>query len=362
MTVPVTRVRDMPFYPLHEPAAETPDGRPMRRLNLNESPFPPAPAVIDAMTQALTRANRYPDGEASALVSALAQRSGVAPGRIFVGSGSNELLAASAEISLEAGDEMLAPVPAFPTYEKLAIQRGARFVGVPTTADGRIDLEAMLAAVTPRTRLVFVSSPHNPTGAVLEQKDLESFVERLPSHAMLHFDEAYYEFGQAVGAGPTLSILEKRKGPWISTRTFSKAHSLAGIRVGYGFAGTEELALAIRKVRSNFGLTSVAIAAGLAALNEQAASQELIAHLLSERERIAAALQPFGFQALPGAANFLALIPPEGPTQWLQALRERGILIIGFRIGDRMALRITIGTQEDSDAVIEALCAIAKGA
>lgn len=362
MSLPVDRVRALPFFPLHDPAETLPDGRPVHRLNLNESPLPPAPLVIAAMTRAALKAHHYPDGEASALIAALAARYDWPEDRVFVGAGSNELLAASAEIALDPGDEMIAPLPAFPTYQKLAGLRGARFVGVDVDDAGRIDVAAMLAAVTPRTRLMFVSSPHNPTGAVMTSDEIRHLVAALPDHVMLHFDEAYFEFGQAGGAGPTLPLLQARRGHWIATRTFSKAHALAGARVGYGFAGTPELAQAIRKVRANFSLSCVALAAGIAALEAEEYSSTLIAHLLSERVRIAEALAPAGFVPLDGAANFLALLPPEqagDAAGWLPALAARGILITDFSMAGCRALRLTIGTREDSDAVIAALLELA---
>lgn len=360
MSLPVDRVNTLPFFPLHEPPEHLADGRKVRRLNLNESPFPPAPSVIAAMVEAAQMGNLYPDGEAVGLITALSQDSGLPPERIFVGAGSNELLAASAEITLDPGDEMVAPLPAFPTYAKLAHLRGARFIGVPVLPDGRIDAPAMLAAVTPRTRLAFVSSPHNPTGGVMTADEIAMIAHGLPDHVMLHFDEAYHEFGQAAAGPQTLPILETRKGPWISTRTFSKAYGMAGVRVGYGFAGTAELAQAIRKVRSNFSLSRIALAGGIAALREKSASADLVAHILSERDRLAGALRPFGFVPLPGAANFLALLPPDTGTDYVAALRAAGIYVIGFAMGDRKAIRITIGRTEDTDAVIAALARLAQ--
>jgi histidinol-phosphate aminotransferase len=304
------------------------------------------------MARAAAEAHRYPDGEASALVEKLSTSSGIPSDRIFVGAGSNELLAASAELSLEPGDEMVAPVPAFPTYAKLAALRGARFRGVPITSNGRIDLDAMLAAVSENTRLMFVSSPHNPTGALMDEAEIVRLASELPDHVMLHFDEAYYEFGRAAGGPETLPLLARRKGPWLATRTFSKAHALAGARVGYGFAGSAEIALSVRKIRPNFSLNRIALAGALAALEAEAYSRDLIARLLHERDRIVAALEPHGFQALKGSANFVALVPPELDIDFVAALAKEGIFITSFDFAGRTALRITIGIAEDSDAII----------
>jgi histidinol-phosphate aminotransferase len=346
------RIRSLSFQPPHDHLARLPDGRPARRLNLNESPLPPAPSVIAAMADAVTEAHRYPDARAAALTTALAGRSSIPIERVVVGAGSNELLAASAELSLEPGDEMVAPVPAFPTYAKLAALRGARFRGVPITSNGRIDLDAMLAAVSENTRLMFVSSPHNPTGALMDEAEIVRLASELPDHVMLHFDEAYYEFGRAAGGPETLPLLARRKGPWLATRTFSKAHALAGARVGYGFAGSAEIALSVRKIRPNFSLNRIALAGALAALEAEAYSRDLIARLLHERDRIVAALEPHGFQALKGSANFVALVPPELDIDFVAALAKEGIFITSFDFAGRTALRITIGIAEDSDAII----------
>lgn len=355
----VERLAAYSFSPLDEPPQSLPDGRPVRRLNLNESPVPPIPAVVKAMAEAASGAHRYPDGECRVLVERLARCYDVPRERIFVGAGSNELLAASADMSLDIGDEMIAPVPAFPTYEKLAKIRGAKFVGVPTTAGGRIDVDRMLAAVTPRTRLVFVSSPHNPTGAVMTEREVRTLVAQLPEHVLLHFDEAYFEFGRVAGAVEALPILETRKGPWISTRTFSKAYGLAGARVGFGIAATSELAVTMRKIRPNYSLNIMALAGALAALENLPASRRLVDNLLIERRRIIEALEPAGFEPLEGSANFVALIPPGPSRNWVSELQAEGIYINGFPLGDRYALRITLGTAEDTDAVVSTLKASA---
>lgn len=332
-----------------------PDGRKARRLNYNESPVPPSPSVIAAMVRAAAEAHHYPDGEASKLVAQLATLSGIPAERIFVGSGSNELLAASAELVLGEDEELVAPVPAFPTYAKLAALHGARFTAVPLTTHGRIDLDTMLAAVSDRTKLIFISSPHNPTGAVMDEKEIVRLATELPDHVLLHFDEAYYEFGRAVGGPDTLPLLAERKGPWLSTRTFSKAHALAGARVGYGFASSAEIALSIRKIRPNFSLNRIALAGALAALDDEAYSRELVKGLLRERSRIAAALEPHGFATLDGSANFVAVVPPVSDVDFVAELSKQGIFIISFAFADRTALRITIGSRDDSDAVITCL-------
>ncbi len=356
------RITNLAFFPMHEPPAHDAQGQRILRLNLNESPLPPSPKVIEAVAQACMTMNLYPDGEAQALLTALSAHTGWPEEKIFVGAGSNELLAASAEITLNPGDEMIAPVPAFPTYRKLATLRDATFVGVPLHADGRIDLDAMLKAVNPQTRLMFVSSPHNPSGTVMSPAEIARLSAELPAHVMLHFDEAYYEFGRAGGGPETLPILQSRNGPWISTRTFSKAYGLAGARVGYGLAGSVELAQAIRKVRPNFSLSRPALAAGLAALEDMPYAHEIVAKTLSEAQRMCETLATSGFQAFDCAANFIAVIAPTEGADLVAQLKAQGILISSFALGETTALRITIGSSEDNDRVLSALLALVKNA
>lgn len=331
-----------------------------RTLHLNESPFGPAPSVVEAMQQALQQCNRYPDHEGRALCTLIAARSGIAADRVVVGAGSNELLFISADISVDAGDEVVAPVPGFPSFAKSALMRSGKLVGVPCNSAGCVDVDAVLAAITPRTRLVFVSSPHNPTGGVLTQAEIERLVHGVPEHVLLHFDEAYYEFGQHSGACATLPLLERRRGAWISTRSFSKAYGLAGARIGYGLTSTPELASAYRAARISFSANSIAMAGATAAWSDAASLTTLLKHNAARRDQLVAGLAPLGYRALPGAANFVAFITPT-PAAALQAgLRDHGILVIDFPLpGTDGALRISMGTEQDMQAVIDAAHALA---
>lgn len=198
--------------------------------------------------------------------SRLASRLGVPAERIVIGAGSNELLFASGEIALDPGDEAVAPDPGFVTYAKIIAMRDAIYVGVPVRTDGVVD--AIMAAVTPSTRLVYVATPNNPTGGMLVQDEAERLIAQLPDHLLLHYDEAYYEFGCHAGGPEALPLLGRRRGPWIVTRTFSKAYSLAGARVGYGIASSREIADAYLKIRINFSVNAIALAGARAALDE----------------------------------------------------------------------------------------------
>ena len=353
---PLPRVARLKLLPPMPAFAALGPQWPPRSLHLNESPFAPSPGVLAAMQQAAAGANRYPDNDGRALIAALSQRLDVAAERIVIGAGSNELLFGSGEIALDPGDQGIAPDPGFITFTRAIGVRGGDYVGVPLRADGKPDIAAMLAAVTPRTRLVFIASPHAPSGAMLSSEEIEQLVAKLPDHVLLHYDEAYYEFGRHAGGPEALPLLARRKGPWIATRTFSKAYSLAGARVGYGIASSTALADAYRKVRATFSISSMALAGALAALEDAGYLKTLLDFTARERTRLADALAALDMRPLPSAANFVMAVTPRPPGALAAALQKENILVLPLPWRDTPgALRITIGTREDNDAVIAGL-------
>jgi histidinol-phosphate aminotransferase len=353
---PVGRIRRLASATLAPPTPEPSPGRPLRSLHLNESPFPPAPNVTAAMQEAARALNRYPDHEGKQLIAALAARLGIAPERIVIGAGSNEILFLSGDVALDAGDEAIAPDPGFVTYAKAIAIRGATTVLVPVCGDGVLDVDAMLAAVTPRTRLIYVASPNNPTGGLLDGSAIERLIAGLPEHALLHFDDAYFEFGRHAGGPDVLPMLEHCRAPWILTRTFSKAYGLAGARIGYGIASAPAVADAFRKSRVTFSVSAMALAGALTALDETAHTAALLDHTARERERLTAALAHLGLQVLPSAANFIAAVSPRPASELAGALQRDNILVMPMPWRDTPGmLRITIGTTKDNDAVIAGL-------
>jgi histidinol-phosphate aminotransferase len=227
--------------------------------------------------------------------------------------------------------------------------------------DGVVDIERTLAAVTPRTRLVFVASPHNPTGGLLGQAEIEQLIKHLPDDLLLHFDEAYYEFGRHAGGPESLPLLARRRGPWIATRSFSKAYRLAGIRVGYGITSSRELADFYRKIRVNFSINAIALAAATTALDQGTDLAELLEHTATERRQLSLGLQQLGFRALPSAANFVTVITPRPAAAIAAELKAKNIFVLAFSWpGTPGALRITIGSREDTAACLAAISGIMK--
>ena len=326
------------------------------RLHLNESPIPPSLKAVMAMRASASEVHRYPDNEPAALAAALAARLGVGSARLVFGNGSSELLLAAAQLALGPGEEAVVPVPSFPLYDKAIGIQHAHRIGVRTTAEGCVDVAATLAAIGPRCRLVYAATPNNPTGGLLTAEALEQLVLGVPGDVLLLLDEAYYEFGRAAGGPESLPILARRRGPWIATRTFSKAQGLAGIRVGYGIASDAALAESFRKLRLNFTLNHVAQAGALAALDDDAHTHSVLAANATARARLAAGLAELGFAVFPSATNFVTARTPHAATDLAAALAEQGILVMALAWpGAPDVLRISVGAPDDVETVLAAL-------
>ncbi len=325
-------------------------------MHLNESPFPPSSRVVSAIAEAARQINRYPPIDSAELLGAIAKYCGAPADRIVLSSGSNELLHLLPLIARAGGGEMIVPDPSFPTFRKVAGFHDIAIRAVPVTQDGRADVDAILSATTPRCRLVCVPSPNNPTGGMLSADEITRLAEGVPATMLLHFDEAYYEFGRQAGGVETLPILSERTGPWIASRSFSKAFGLAGLRLGYSIASSCELAARCRSLRPNFCVNALAQIAGKAALDDLAAMHETVEKIAVERERLRRGLTKSGFSPLPSAANFVAL-PLASSTAGLAGhLAASGILVGSFDLpGGAPAIRITTGAGDDTDALLLAL-------
>jgi len=261
------------------------------RLHLNESPFAPSPRVLDAIREASTDLRCYPDAQSEALAAALGARHAIAPQRIVLGNGSDELLSLIGSAFLEPGVEAVFPVPSFPRYQAIAALAGATPVAVPVRPDGANDADAMIAAMTGRTRVVVCATPNNPTGAIVEPAALGRFIAGTPAHALLVIDEAYVEFGAEsavplIAAHPNLLVV----------RTLSKSHALAGLRVGYAL-GQAPLIEALVRLKDSFNsypLDRLAQAGAIAALRDQAWFARSRDAVVASRERLSAELAALG--------------------------------------------------------------------
>jgi histidinol-phosphate aminotransferase len=325
----------------------------MLRLGANESPHGPFPAARAAVTEQLDGLHRYPS-PGDALVDRLAAIHGVPAERIVLGNGGDAIIGYLSIALLSPGDEVVLGWPSFPTYVIDAVKERATPVRVPVRPDGAMDLDAMLAAITPATRLVWVCTPNNPTGASVGRAELAAFLDAVPQEVVVVIDEAYYEF--AAGPDHVDAIAEHlRSRPNVGVlRTFSKLYGLAALRIGW-FAGPPALAQRLREVRHYYDVIDVAIAAALASLDDDAEVERRRAENRAMRERLADGLRALGLTCLPSDANFVCAVVDDAPAI-AGRLAGAGILVRSLEDLDRPdLLRVTVGSADDVDRFLTAL-------
>ncbi len=323
------------------------------KLASNEGPFPPFPAALEALERASRELNRYPDGGCYALRAALAERHGVAFEEVVVGGGADGVIDLLSQATLDPGDEIVCGWPSFPSYVLDALKLGATPVRVPLR-DHVYDLDALLEAVGPRTKLVYLCHPNNPTGTANGRAEVLGFLDALPEHVLCVLDQAYFEYIDDPGYLDGIEEAFKAGRRVVVLRTFSKIYGLAGLRVGYGVAAADVVA-ATSKVRRAFEVTAGAQAAALASLDqpeELARRRELNRQ---GRERLAELLRGHGFEAPPSLGNFLFAEVGEGRALFERLLREGVIVrpLDGF--GAPEAIRVSVGTPEENEFFADAL-------
>ncbi|MBH69084.1 MAG: hypothetical protein CMM58_12070 [Rhodospirillaceae bacterium] len=327
-----------------------------RRMNLNESSYPPSPYVIEMMKSACAEVHRYPDPNWTEVTSRLSAYTGMPQDRIVMASGSDEFIVAAGRITLSPSTEVVAPAPSFPSYYKAARTNGAKLISVPVRPDGANDVDNMLSKMTNATRLVFAATPNNPTGAMMSAEDVERLAKSVPDNSLLILDEAYYEFAVQAGSAEHLEAMRCRRGPWAVFRTFSKAFGLAGIRVGYALCGSEQVYRAFQAVRSVFNVNLVAQVAAEAALKDLGYMRNIVRKTLAEGFRLREGLIDLGCKPYPSAANFVTASTPLLADIVVDKLAQEGILISGINTaGFEKYIRVTIGTRNDTDAFLKAL-------
>jgi len=348
------RIRRIPVYPAAE--AYGSEG-PIARLASNESPYPPIPAVVEAVAQALGGINRYPDPTNAALRRALSDRYGVPAQRIAIGNGSCDVLLAAGEALLEPGAEVVYAWPSFSVYPHLAAASGARALEVPLDNDHRHDLAAMRQEITVATRLVLVCNPNNPTSTALPLDEIAAFVADVPRHACVIVDEAYCEFSLLDDPDDSIRLLERHPNLML-LRTFSKVHGLCGLRVGFGLCGSEELHTAVDQVRQPFFCNAAAQAAALEALKHGDEVARRVERNLAERLGLEDGLRGIGISPAESQANFVWFDLPEeaDEDEVVRGLSQRGVLVrAGSALGRAGALRVTVGTAAENERFVEAL-------
>ena len=320
------------------------------KLASNENPLGPSPLAVAAATRALAHGELYPDGGCFVLRQKLAARHGLAAEQFVVGNGSNEILELLGHVFLRPGDEVVMGAPAFIVYKLVALLFGARPVEVPLV-DHRHDLDALARAVTPRTKLVFLPSPNNPTGTANTEAEIHAFVRALPEQVVFVFDEAYAEY---LDNPPDLRPLLAEGRKVVGLRTFSKIFGLASLRVGYGYA-SPELAGLLNRVRQPFNVNAIGQAAAVAALDDAEFTARARATNASGLSQLASALAGRGLEIVPSVANFLLVKVGDGARVFTE-LQRRGVIVRPMKpYGMPEWVRVTVGTAAQNERFLAAL-------
>jgi histidinol-phosphate aminotransferase len=350
-------LKDLPTYQPGRPIEEV-----ARELNLpaneiiklasNENPLGPSPAALAAMQKVLANLNLYPDGNAFYLKQKLAEKLGIAPANLVLGNGSNEIIEFVGHAYFAPSVDVVVSQFCFAIYPLVAKMMGANVITVPAKKHGH-DLPAMLQAITPRTRVVFVANPNNPTGTLAPREEVVQFVNDVPDHVLLVMDEAYIEFLDDPVDLVSLVRLGAREN-LLLMRTFSKIFGLAGLRIGYGI-GHPDLVATLEKIRQPFNINSIAQAGALAALDDAE-------HMRKTRENNARGLDFFyrafrdlKLECVPSSANFILVRVGEGQRVF-EAMQKQGVIVRpmgGYQLPEW--IRISIGTPKENERGLKAL-------
>ena len=325
------------------------------KLASNENPFGASPKALAAAQASLKSAHLYPDGGCGELRAAIAAVRGVDEDTIIVGNGSNEIIELLGHAFLRPGLEVVMGEQAFIVYKLVTKLFGATPVEVPMLDFGH-NLKAMRAAVTDRTRLLFVASPNNPTGMANSEADLIELAESLPEHVILCLDEAYAEY---LESSPDLRLQIETGRKVFCLRTFSKIYGLGGLRVGYGY-GDSKLIQLLQRVRQPFNVSSVAQAAATAALSDHGFLDMCRSANEAGRKQLVEGMEALGYATIGGQANFVLSMVGDGGA-FFKALQQRGIIVRPLApYGMAEFVRITIGTPTDNERLLEATREIAQ--
>jgi histidinol-phosphate aminotransferase len=327
------------------------------KLSSNENPRGPHAAIVDAVSAALARANRYPPSGSPALTRALAGHHGVTSAEIMVGNGSNEIIDLLVRAFVAPDENVVYPWPSFIVYNLVPKICGVKGTGV-LCKDYRVDLPGMLERVDAETRMVFICNPNNPTSTYVGAAEMEAFLARLREDVLVVMDEAYIDYVDAPDYPDSLALRRSRN-TIVTLRTFSKFHSLAGIRVGYAVADPAVVG-ALHKARQPFNVSSLAQAAGLAALSCAKELRPMAKETIAERERVRAVIRSLGLVCPPTQTNFVFVDLLESEVDLFAELGRHGVIVrrMGQFGSATNTYRISVGTPDENDVLIAGLRSI----
>jgi histidinol-phosphate aminotransferase len=321
------------------------------KLASNENPLGPSPKALAAMRDALNRANFYPDGGGYYLREAIAQKFGLRRENVILGNGSNEIIEFAGHAFLQPGDEIITSDHAFAVYQLMAQLFGAKTIEVPELPGFAHDLRAMAAAITPRTREIFIANPNNPTGTIVTQAEIDDFMERVPAHVVVVFDEAYYEFLD--NPPDTLKFVREGRNV-IVLRTFSKIQGMANLRIGYGMA-TAELIDILQKTRQPFNANGIAQAGALAGMTDHEHQARTKAVTDEGRAFLTETFASLGLEYVPSYANFVLVNVGDG-RKCFETLLKQGIIVRAMNSYKLPQwIRVSVGTMAENRRFAAAL-------
>lgn len=340
--------------------AERESGIAMIKMASNENPFGPSPLALEAMQAADAEANRYPDTDATELRVALAARHNLKPEQVFVADGSTPLLHLLAAIFLRPGLNCISSERSFIIYPIAVGAAGGKYITIPTRNDG-YDLDAIAAAITDDTRLVFVANPNNPTGTMFDADATEAFLRRIPEHVLVVLDEAYSDFAEYFAAmrGTTWSrsfdYMRSGRINLVVLRTFSKAYGLAGVRLGYA-CGHPELLQHLARVRSSFSISVVAEAAGLAAIKDKDHVRRTLENNAAGMAWLMERFAEMEIRTVPTSTNFIYFETEGNANAVSERMQEEGVIVRSLvPWGIPNGIRVTIGTPEQNERFMQVL-------
>jgi histidinol-phosphate aminotransferase len=328
------------------------------KLASNENPLGSSPKALEAISQALPRLNYYPDSQCHDLRRALAEFHQIDPEQIVAGNGADGIITQVCMAYLDQDSEVIVSQSSFPVYDIFTHIMRARLVKTPLRPDYRLDLEAMAAAITPDTKLVFVCNPNNPTGTIVTAAEVDAFMARVPDSVLVVFDEAYFELVDADDFPDTFQYVRQGRENVLLMRTFSKVYGLAGIRLGYAI-GTPAVLAPLNRAKESFAVNLLAQAAGVAALQDQEFLRRTVETNHASRQWLYREFDRLGLFYVPSHTNFVLVRVGAQAVDIQQALLRQGVIVRpcgGYDLSE--FLRVTVGTPEQDARFIEALEAV----
>ena len=323
------------------------------KLASNENPLGPSPMAAKAIRCAIEKLNRYPDGSGHDLIKRISEKLGVGPENIVLGNGSDEIIGMLTRVFLRPGDEAILPQPSFLMYDIMVRCAGAAPVYIPLKSLS-IDLGGIKDRITPKTRMVFVCNPNNPTGTVVSKKDFGNFLESIPQQVVVVVDEAYIEFVRDENCAGSIDYLDSDRA-LITLRTFSKAYGLAGLRIGYGVM-PEEITGLLNRVRQPFNANLLAQVGACAALKDETFLKKTISLVHEGLDFLYNSLDRLGIKYFPTQANFFLIDVGKDADEVFESMLRQGVIVRSMRsYGYPEYIRVNVGLAEENVRFIKAL-------